>query len=151
MESNKQVELEQKIKEQSERYEASAASAQSFSVDKGALVEMKSFASPPDKVKRVMEMVLMIMGSSKKDWATAKHLMKDPSQFQNTLVGYDFTKVQEKTVTKICQYLNNNQDMTVEDVKKVSTAAVAILKWCLDWLEASQASIESQKLTVELD
>lgn len=49
-------------------------------IDKAGLVEIRSFPTPPDIVKLVLEAVLVLLGG-KTDWDAAKKAMSDLNKF----------------------------------------------------------------------
>ena len=67
---------------------------------KAAIVEIKAFNNPPDKVKLVMDAMCIIMGV-KTNWKDAKTILKDPSEFQRHLQNYDFENFDSKIVGKV--------------------------------------------------
>lgn len=51
------------------------------SLDKNAIVEIKSMGNPPDAVKMVMECVMFMLGEKDLKWSSILIYIKDPGQF----------------------------------------------------------------------
>ncbi len=108
------------------------------SVSKAEVVELKSFAKPPQAVKLVMEAVCVLMGCAP-TWAESKRLLCGAS-FLSTLATFDRDSVSPARLRKLRKYLRM-QELVPEAVKKVSTAAEGLMRWLLGM--AAYASIRT--------
>ena len=95
-------------------------------LEKKDVTEMRSYATPPEAVQKVMEAVCILLGV-KPDWDTAKKVMQD-SQFMNKLVNYDKDNIKPKIIKAISKYVEMPV-MTVDNVAKVSVAAKSLCMW----------------------
>ena len=124
------MEDEAKVKEQQEETSAVQADAQRDldralpaldkaikalnALEKKDITEMRSYATPPEAVQKVMEAVCILLGV-KPDWDAAKKVMQD-SQFMNKLVEYDKDNIKPKIIKAITKYV----EMPVMSVENVS-------------------------------
>ena len=95
-------------------------------LEKKDITEMRSYATPPEAVQKVMEAVCLLLGV-KPDWDQAKKLMQD-SQFMSRLVDYDKDNIKPKIIRAVGKY-TDMPVMTVENVSKVSVAAKSLCMW----------------------
>ncbi|RHY30280.1 hypothetical protein DYB32_004445, partial [Aphanomyces invadans] len=96
------------------------------SLDKKDITEVRSFAKPPQIVIVVMEAVCIMVGE-KPDWDTAKKLLAK-STFMQELKEYDKDNIPPATLKKIRKY-TESPEFAVEEVKKVSKAAMSLCMW----------------------
>ena len=124
------MEDETKVKQQQEETSAVQADAQRDldralpaldkaikalnALEKKDITEMRSYATPPEAVQKVMEAVCILLGV-KPDWDAAKKVMQD-SQFMNKLVEYDKDNIKPKIIKAITKYV----EMPVMSVENVS-------------------------------
>ncbi|OQR87427.1 dynein heavy chain [Achlya hypogyna] len=96
------------------------------SLDKKDITEVKSFTKPPQAVQVVMEAVCIMLGE-KPDWDTSKRVLSKPT-FMQELKDYDKDNIAPKTLTRLKKYIDN-PDFAVDEVKKVSRAAMSLCMW----------------------
>ncbi|OQR99780.1 dynein heavy chain, partial [Thraustotheca clavata] len=96
------------------------------SLDKKDITEVKSFTKPPQAVQVVMEAVCIMLGD-KPDWDTSKRLLSRPT-FMQELKEYDKDNIPPKILKSIKKYIDN-PEFAVEEVKKVSKAAMSLCMW----------------------
>ncbi|EQC31947.1 hypothetical protein SDRG_10462 [Saprolegnia diclina VS20] len=96
------------------------------SLDKKDITEVKSFTKPPQAVQVVMEAVCIMLGE-KPDWDTSKRVLSKPS-FMAELKEFDKDNIPPKTLLRIKKYIEN-PDFAVDEVKKVSHAAMSLCMW----------------------
>jgi len=58
------------------------------SLDKNAIVEIKTFPNPPALVVLVLEAVMLLFGE-KKDWNSVRAVLGDPTGFMKRILEYD--------------------------------------------------------------
>ena len=80
--------------------ELEAAQAALKMLDKSAIVEIKSFASPPKAVVIVMEAVMVYL-QEKPDWNNVRAVLGDVGAFINRLLTYDVSKTPESVLSKV--------------------------------------------------
>lgn len=80
--------------------ELEAAEAALKSLDKAAIVEIKTFPNPPAAVVMVMEAVMVLIGE-KTDWANIRIVLGDTQGFINKLLVYDVSKTPESVLKKV--------------------------------------------------
>lgn len=133
---------ESKVKQQQQEVAACQADAQSDldlalpalhaavsaldSLDKKDITEVKGFVKPPQAVQVVMEAVCIMLGE-KPDWDTSKRILSR-STFMNDLKEYDKDNIPPATLKKIRKYIDN-PEFAVDEVKKVSRAAMSLCMW----------------------
>eukprot|EP00744_Colponema_vietnamica_P001395 GILI01002309.1.p1 GENE.GILI01002309.1~~GILI01002309.1.p1 ORF type:complete len:1648 (+),score=540.15 GILI01002309.1:478-4944(+) len=119
-----------------------AATAAVSSIDKNHLVELKTFNNPPERMKKVIEalcIVLNIKPNEKRDtmgrkevdyWTPTKtKVMADIEQFKNTLIDYDKENMDPEIFEKkIIPYIKD-KNFTPESVKDISMALVGVCQW----------------------
>jgi dynein heavy chain len=97
---------------------------------KDAIVELKSFNSPPDAVALVMEPVMILTGKAK-DWKTAKSEMSDANKFLTGLKNFDVSKVKESTLKTIRSKYFGNKDFNPDFIGSKSVPAGHLCSWIL--------------------
>ncbi|KAF0719522.1 Aste57867_966 [Aphanomyces stellatus] len=96
------------------------------SLDKKDITEVRSFTKPPQAVQVVMEAVCIMMGE-KPDWDNSKRLLAK-STFMQELKDYDKDNISANILKKIRKY-TESPDFAVDEVKKVSKAAMSLCMW----------------------
>ena len=92
--------------------------------------EIKAFAKPPEKVKMVLEAVLILLQERDTSWERAKVVMTRPD-FINLLKDYKKDDISERTIRQLQKVIANNPDFTPEIVEKTSFACKSLCKWVL--------------------
>lgn len=72
-------------------------------LNKGDIIEMKSYPKPPEDLVLVVSAVCLILGQ-KETWDEAKKLMNQPEAFITSLKEYDKDKIKETTLKKLKKY-----------------------------------------------
>ncbi|KDO23904.1 hypothetical protein SPRG_20887 [Saprolegnia parasitica CBS 223.65] len=96
------------------------------SLDKKDITEVKSFTKPPQAVQVVMEAVCIMLGE-KPDWDTSKRVLSKPS-FMAELKDFEKDNIPPKTLLRLKKYIEN-PEFAVDEVKKVSRAAMSLCMW----------------------
>ncbi|GAB9466924.1 hypothetical protein Gpo141_00004287 [Globisporangium polare] len=96
------------------------------SLDKKDITEVKGFVKPPQAVQVVMEAVCIMLGE-KPDWDTSKRILSR-SSFMADLKEYDKDNISQATLKKVRKYIEN-PEFAVDEVKKVSRAAMSLCMW----------------------
>lgn len=110
--------------------ELEAAEAALKSLDKSAIVEIKSFPNPPKAVVMVMEACMILLGE-KIDWNNVKSVLSDTNGFINKLLTYDVSKTPESVLTKVRKNYLSLAEFEPGDVGKKSVAAKCLCIWCI--------------------
>ncbi|KAG6586643.1 Dynein heavy chain [Phytophthora cinnamomi] len=103
-----------------------AAVAALDSLDKKDIAEVKGFVKPPQAVQVVMESVCIMLGE-KADWDNSKRILSRGT-FMSELKEYDKDNIPVAILKKIRKYIEN-PEFAVEEVKKVSHAAMSLCMW----------------------
>ncbi|KAG6975144.1 hypothetical protein JG688_00002699 [Phytophthora aleatoria] len=103
-----------------------AAVAALDSLDKKDISEVKGFVKPPQAVQVVMEAVCIMLGE-KADWDNSKRILSR-STFMAELKEYDKDNIPPVILKKIRKYIES-PEFAVEEVKKVSHAAMSLCMW----------------------
>ncbi|KAG3108336.1 Dynein heavy chain 6, axonemal [Phytophthora idaei] len=103
-----------------------AAVAALDSLDKKDISEVKGFVKPPQAVQVVMEAVCIMLGE-KADWDNSKRILSR-STFMAELKEYDKDNIPPAILKKIRKYIES-PEFAVEEVKKVSHAAMSLCMW----------------------
>jgi dynein heavy chain len=112
--------------------ELEAAEAALKSLDKSAIVELKSFPAPPSAVKMVLEAVMILLQEKKSDdWSAIKIVLGDVGAFMNRLLTYDVSKTPESVLAKVRKSHLNLPEFNPADVGKQSQAAKVLCSWAL--------------------
>ncbi|KAF7269690.1 hypothetical protein GWI33_017275 [Rhynchophorus ferrugineus] len=98
------------------------------SLSKKDISEMKSYGTPPQKVKMVMEAVNILKGVEP-SWAEAKRLLGEIN-FLKDLKEFDKNHISEKTLRKIANY-TMNEEFVPDKVGIVSLAAKSLCQWVI--------------------
>eukprot|EP00701_Giardia_intestinalis_P004984 XP_001708808.1 Dynein heavy chain [Giardia lamblia ATCC 50803] len=98
------------------------------SLNKNDISELKSFKSPPELVRYVMEAVCILMETPKQDWDTAQKVLSK-TDFLQSLMTFDKDNIKPKTLRSLRKY-TQNPDFDPAKVEKVSKAAKSLCMWC---------------------
>lgn len=96
------------------------------SLNKKDLTEMKTYVTPPTKVEKVLEAVMILL-SKPTNWAESKKQLGDPHFLEN-LLDFDKNNISEQTLKKIGKY-TANPDLQPDKVAIVSNAAKSLIIW----------------------
>ena len=110
--------------------ELEAAEAALKTLDKAAIVEIKTFPNPPAAVVMVMEAVMVLIGE-KTDWNNVRSVLGDTQGFINKLLFYDVSKTPESVLTKVRNKYLKLKEFDPEDIGKKSSAAKCLCVWSL--------------------
>lgn len=80
--------------------ELEASEAALKTLDKAAIVEIKTFPNPPEAVVMVMQAVMILIGE-KTDWNNVRSVLGDTQGFINKLLYYDVSKTPESVLSKV--------------------------------------------------
>jgi dynein heavy chain len=101
-------------------------------LDPKDISEMKAFAQPPERVRIVVEAVLVLLGVKDVSWNSCKAVM-GRSDFLSSLRTYNKDDVPEKVIRTLQKnYLNTtdkDKEFTPENIAKASTAAKSLCLW----------------------
>lgn len=95
-------------------------------LNKGDIVEIKSFPKPPPLVQMTMEAVC-ILKHEKPDWDTAKKLLGD-TNFMRSLEEFDKDNIPDSVIKKLKKYIDD-PSYQPETVAKQSRAAMSLCMW----------------------
>ncbi|CAG9862849.1 unnamed protein product [Phyllotreta striolata] len=98
------------------------------SLSKKDITEIKSYVTPPQKVKMVMEAVNILLGVDP-SWDMAKKLLGGMSFLQD-LKDFDKDNIDDKTLKKITVYTSNDE-FVPDKVGQVSAAAKSLCLWVI--------------------
>jgi dynein heavy chain len=132
-ESQKQFDEVQEIKQSCERdlevampiYRDALSALETL--NKNDIIEMKSYAKPPEELRFLICSVCLLLGS-KENWDEGKKLMNEPAKFIESLKSYDKENIPEKILNKLKKY-TNHPDFLPEIIEKKSRAGKSILSW----------------------
>lgn len=95
-------------------------------LNKKDLTEVKSYASPPVKVERVMQAVMILLEKTP-SWTEAKRQLGDP-KFLDNLKEFDKDHISDKTLKKIARY-TEDPELEPNKVGIVSLACKSLILW----------------------
>jgi dynein heavy chain len=115
------------------------------SIDKRQLVELRSMTNPPEKVKRVMEAVCVLLGVPPKEvrnpntgrkeldyWAATKSkVMADVETFREMLISYDKDHMDPEIFEVKIKPFVADRSFKPEAMRDVSQALVGVTQWVL--------------------
>jgi len=110
--------------------ELEQAEAALKSLEKAAIVEIKSFPNPPKAVVMVMEAVMILLGE-KIEWKVIQGVLSDVGGFITRLLTYDVSKTPESVLAKVRKNYLALPEFDPADVGKKSMAAKTLCIWCL--------------------
>lgn len=96
------------------------------SLDKKDITEVKGFVKPPQAVQVVMEAVCIMLGE-KPDWDTSKRVLSRSSLLFE-LKEYDKDSIAPAVLKRMRKYIES-PEFAVDEVKKVSRAAMSLCMW----------------------
>lgn len=117
--------------------------------DKNAVLEIRSFKSPPIAVKFTMEAICVLFNLNKVDWDSALRLISEPN-FVNRVLNFDKDNIDDRILTKLRKY-TQKPDFTPEKVGKASQAAKILCQWAIaiDKYSEMYAIIKPKMVLVE--
>lgn len=117
-------------------------------LNKNDVNEIRSFPSPPDLVRVVMEAVLTLLQKST-DWASAKTVLSDPG-FLRSLVEFNRDDIPAGVLKKLRKY-TSMPEFDPDNVARVSLAAKSLCLWCraIDVYAATAKEVAPKKARVE--
>lgn len=95
-------------------------------LNKKDLTEIKSYVTPPAKVEKVLEAVMILL-ERPPNWAESKRKLGEQN-FLEDLKNFDKNNMQEKTLKKLDKYVND-PEFEPEKVGAVSFAAKSLCQW----------------------
>lgn len=105
-------------------------------LNKNHITEMKSLGSPPDAVKLVARVLLILMGeritladSDEKVWKKNFQMMANPQQFLKRLEDYDKDNIDDNVLETVKKIIDNPDNNYQED--KMVSKNYAASKLCL--------------------
>ena len=104
---------------------------------KAEISEVKSMASPPSGVVKVMEMVCLLLQATP-DWDSAKRVLANVN-FLKDLQSFDRDNIDPKSIRKLQKY-TLDPELTEERMLQVSKAGAALLGWVLAMVDYSRVS-----------
>ncbi len=96
-------------------------------LNKGDIIEMKSYPKPPEDLVLVVSAVCLILGQ-KETWDEAKKLMNQPEAFITSLKEYDKDKIKETTLKKLKKYTQDSRFIPAL-IEKKSQAGKSLCLW----------------------
>lgn len=95
-------------------------------LNKKDLTEIKSYVTPPAKVEKVLEAVMILLERTP-NWAESKRKLGEQT-FLEDLKNFDKNNIQERTLRKLDKYVND-PEFEPEKVGAVSFAAKSLCEW----------------------
>eukprot|EP01061_Rhynchopus_euleeides_P030593 TRINITY_DN5081_c0_g1_i1.p1 TRINITY_DN5081_c0_g1~~TRINITY_DN5081_c0_g1_i1.p1 ORF type:complete len:4809 (+),score=2467.50 TRINITY_DN5081_c0_g1_i1:97-14523(+) len=111
--------------------------------------EVRTYATPPETVRKIMEMVTVLLGRKAKDWRGIKEVMNKEG-FLKDLVAFDSTKISQKATEDVEKYLAEPK-FTKEAAHKASRACGPLFDWCTAQLEYAKILTRIQPLTKHIE
>ena len=97
-------------------------------LNKKDISEMRTYAKPPELVRRVVAAVNTFL-KVKPDWAEAQKLMSEPDKFITSLRDYDKNNMSDKLLNLVERTYLKDKDFTKDEASKVSTVAGGLCAW----------------------
>lgn len=108
--------------------ELAAATASLAQIDKHHITELKSFTSPPQLVRLVMQAVCVLLGRPP-TWTEALRTLAD-IRFLERLRSFDRDHVDPSLIARAKLY-TNHPDFSMDNMKRASLASTTLCKWVL--------------------
>ncbi|XP_076113103.1 dynein axonemal heavy chain 3-like isoform X1 [Mytilus galloprovincialis] len=99
-------------------------------INKGSLTELKSFAHPPQLVKKVMEAVCILLGRTP-SWEQSKKLLSDVNTLMQQIQNYNKDNIPPEVITKIRNEYTSDPEFSVAQAKNVSGAIWKLCSWVI--------------------
>lgn len=107
--------------------ELDAARQAIWNLDKASLAEIKSYQNPPQKVKWVVDAVMILLGQEA-SWTNAKRQMADPN-FKEKLRFVNPENIPISITRELIKNYISNSEFTPQSVSLVSVAASVLCLW----------------------
>ena len=98
------------------------------SLQKDDITLLKTMGSPPDRVKLVLEAVLLLIGEKSLTWDNAKKQLSK-MDFMKTLKETDAEAIPDSIIKKMNKNYMNNPEFEPEKVKSSSLACMSLCMW----------------------
>ena len=96
---------------------------------KDEITVIKGFVAPPAVVEKTLKAVLILLGSDKTDWETAKKTMTD-MKFLDKLKNYNVDNVPERILRKLREVVTA-KDFDPEEIFRKAPPAASLAKWAI--------------------
>ena len=111
--------------------------------------EIRAYTNPPETVRKVMEMVSVLIGRKVKDWRGIKEMMNKEG-FLKELVNFDSTKIKEDAEAGVEKYLAEPK-FNKEAAHKASRACGPLFDWSTAQLEYAKILTRIAPLTKKIE
>jgi len=118
------------------------------SLSKDDINTVKSYANPPEYVKKTLETVCILLGE-KADWATAKKVMSSMS-FMSDLENYDKDNIAPAKIRKLGPY-TKDENFNPTFIGNISAAAKSLSMWSLAMVTYDRVAknVEPKKMALK--
>eukprot|EP01064_Diplonema_japonicum_P034641 TRINITY_DN7253_c0_g2_i1.p1 TRINITY_DN7253_c0_g2~~TRINITY_DN7253_c0_g2_i1.p1 ORF type:complete len:4818 (+),score=1605.91 TRINITY_DN7253_c0_g2_i1:85-14538(+) len=110
--------------------------------------ECRSYATPPEMVKKILEMVMLLMGKSIKDWRGLREAMNKEG-FLKDIVNFDSTKITKRAQDEVKKYMEDPK-INSASANKASKACGPLFDWCDAQLEYARILTNIAPLTAHI-
>jgi len=119
-------------------------------IKKRDLDEVRNLSRPPDKVKFTLEMLAIMLGEKKLEWADIRKMLSN-SQFIPSIINFDVDKLSARQI-KIVQekYIDGHPDINIESVMRSSKACGPLYVWAVSQIKYSTVYARVQPLRDEV-
>eukprot|EP01059_Diplonema_ambulator_P000955 TRINITY_DN1073_c1_g3_i1.p1 TRINITY_DN1073_c1_g3~~TRINITY_DN1073_c1_g3_i1.p1 ORF type:complete len:4809 (+),score=2284.26 TRINITY_DN1073_c1_g3_i1:72-14498(+) len=111
--------------------------------------ECRSYATPPEMVRKILEMVMIMLGKKTSDWKSVKEVMNKPG-FLQEIVSFDSKKITKRAQTDVQKYLDDPKIGSAQ-AYKASKACGPLFDWCAAQLEYAKILTNIQPLTEHIN
>eukprot|EP01063_Lacrimia_lanifica_P037885 TRINITY_DN7923_c0_g2_i1.p1 TRINITY_DN7923_c0_g2~~TRINITY_DN7923_c0_g2_i1.p1 ORF type:complete len:2747 (+),score=1343.32 TRINITY_DN7923_c0_g2_i1:292-8241(+) len=142
------------LNEQTDKAEADLAGAKPaleraqklvLSIPEGEIREVKAYATPPETIRKVMEVVTTLLGRKAKDWKGVKEVMNREG-FLKDLATFDSKKISQRAIAEVEKYLQDPK-LTTTSVYKASKACGPLFDWSAAQMEYAKILTRIEPLT----
>lgn len=119
-------------------------------IKKRDLDEVRNLSRPPEKVKFTLEMLAIMLGEKKVEWADIRKMLSN-SQFIPSIINFDVDKLSSRQI-KIIQekYIDGHPDINSESVMRSSKACGPLYVWTVSQIKYSTVYNRVQPLRDEV-
>jgi len=120
-------------------------------IKKRDLDEIKALARPPDNVRLTLECVAIMLGEKKGEWKDVRKIV-GKSEFIPSILNFDANSLSPKIIKLVREkYLDGNPNLSVEKVRKSSTACGPLYAWADSLVKYSTVFNRIQPLREEVE
>ena len=118
-------------------------------IKKAQFDEVKALTTPPNVVRLVMELVVVLIGESQTDWMSIRRVLRG-EDFLNSILNYDPKFLSQEQLHDVQSRYLNNSDLNQTAVDRGSKACAPLYQWARNQINYSSILFKLEPLHKEI-